>query len=101
MQIRPNPWSGLTMDETNTNDEKERAFTRDEVATLLARPSEDTMQAAMRIAGLTGARLEEIFQIKISDINNNVFWIINSERKGPVMKRPAPTGSTPQHCNWF
>jgi integrase len=93
MRVSPNPWSGLTMDETNTTDKKERAFTREEVAALLAGTSDETMQAAMRIACLTGARLEEIFQIKISDIKDNVFWIINSKRKGPITKRPVPIHS--------
>lgn len=90
MRVHPNPWSGVTMDESNTTDEKERAFTNAEIMNLLDGPADKTMQAVMRMACLTGARLEELFKLQISDVKDGLLWIVNSKRKGPVTKRPVP-----------
>jgi|GEM_PF-4621104 len=94
MRVNPNPWARLNMDETNTNDKKERGFKDEEILALLNGPADHTMQAVMRIGAFTGARLDDIFKLKLSDVKGNVYWLVNSKRRGPITKRPVPIHSS-------
>lgn len=52
---------------------KERLFTNDEVRRLLMGPAKQAMQDLMRIAALTGARIEAIVSLKVGDTAEGAF----------------------------
>jgi integrase len=67
-----------------TYDQKERAFTNAELATLLMGPATPHMHDLMMIAALTGARLDAIVDLKVRDTANRCL------RFKPQKQEPAP-----------
>lgn len=55
------------------HDEQERAFTDEEVAVLLSGPATPHMHDLMRIAALTGARLDAIVDLRVADCEAGLF----------------------------
>lgn len=53
--------------------EKERPFTREEMVSLLEGPATQAMHDLMRVAALSGARLEAIVDLKVQDCAGGVF----------------------------
>lgn len=87
------PWSKQTlalMPCATGEDEHHRAYTDAEMTALLSGPADTEMQDAMRLAALSGMRLNEIYQLRVGDCLDDRFFI----RKG---KTAAARRSVPIH----
>ncbi|MBM2715840.1 integrase [Mesorhizobium caraganae] len=72
--VGANVWAGLTYTVPRVlNEDKERPFTDAELVKLLSGPGTQQMHDLMRIAALTGARLEAIVDLKIRDCQGGTF----------------------------
>jgi integrase len=68
-QITTNPWrEAVVYMPTAKNNELERPFTEQEVATLLTGKCKQALKDVMMIAALTGARLDAVVDLKAGDI---------------------------------
>lgn len=70
-------------------DEGKRPYTDEEVAKLLYGPADGLLSKLMRIAALSGMRLEEICQLRVSDCKDEIFSIrsgktVNAKRSVPI-----------------
>lgn len=100
--VADNPWRGQHVDgrRVSKNTEPERAFTNAEMHLLLTsdwpvgmRPGgETTLRDAMRIAALSGMRIEEICQLTVSDCRDNAFNIRRSKTKAGIRRVPIHSG---------
>lgn len=73
-EVPANVWKGRALAVPRVLvEDKERAFTDEEVATLLSGPASQQMHDLMRIAALTGARLEAIVDLKVRDCQDGAF----------------------------
>jgi len=69
-----NVWAGRTYTVPRVlNEDKERPFTDAELVRLLSGPATPQMHDLMRIAALTGARLEAIVDLKVRDCQGSTF----------------------------
>lgn len=64
-----------------TRDDKERPFTDKEVITLLTGPTTQHMHDLMRIAALTGARLEAIVRLRVEHCRNDTFTFLPQKKE--------------------
>ena len=79
--IDADPWARQSLALTHhatTDDDRHRAYTDDELARLLAGPADTEMHDAMRVAALSGMRLNELYQLRVADCQGNRFFV----RKG-------------------
>lgn len=66
-----NPWYGVALEGARRrDDEKERSFTNDEIARLMAGPATPHMHDLMMLGALTGARLDAIVDLKVRDVSD-------------------------------
>jgi len=71
-QITTNPWrEAVVYMPTAKNNELERPFTEQEVATLLTGNCKQALKDVMMIAALTGARLDAVVDLKAGDVIDN------------------------------
>jgi integrase len=69
-----NPWLAVVVKvEETPHEEEERAFTNEEVQTLLLGNAAQEMHDLMMIAALTGARLDVIVDLKVGDTAKGAF----------------------------
>jgi integrase len=93
---RPNPWKGKSLPKPKAwRDDPEqstamRPFTDNEVTRLLSgdMPNADMLDL-MKIAALSGMRLEEIGQLRVADCVDDVFNIRKSKTKAGLRKVPT------------
>jgi site-specific recombinase XerC len=72
--VEANPWQGIKLPEPTTpHDELERPFSDQEVRRLLTGPASPAMLDLMKIAALTGARLEAIVDLRAKDCQDGLF----------------------------
>ena len=72
--VEANVWAALPFEVPGTpHNEEERSFTDDEVRALLSGPATQAMHDLMRIAALTGARLDAIVDLKVKDCGGGLF----------------------------
>ena len=91
--VETNPFSGLKLPTQQTpHDQLERPFTREEMIALLTGPASPAMHDLMRIAALTGARLDAIVDLKVKDCVDGVFLF--KPQKKEQGQRPVPIHST-------
>jgi|UPI000562A02C integrase len=90
-----NPWSGQSLPNPPRptgpieEDNGKRPFTDTELAALIYGPADEMLSDVMRIAALSGMRIEEIFQLRVGDCKDGVFNILrgkteNSKRRVPI-----------------
>ena len=73
-EVDINVWHGLTIPEPKTpHDEEERPFSDDEMRRLLTGETTQHMHDLMRIAALTGARIDVIVSLKVRDCEGGAF----------------------------
>ncbi|MBX4972632.1 integrase [Rhizobium lentis] len=83
-EVDSNIWQGRRLREPQqTTDQKERPFTDDEVKTLLEGPAEQKMHDLMRIAALSGARLDAIVCLKVKDCRDDGVFVFKPQKKEP------------------
>jgi integrase len=75
--IRPDAWNA-----------RERPFTDDEMKKLLGGAPDLDMADAMRIAALSGMRLEEIGQLKVGDCRGGTFSVTKAKTKAGIREVP-------------
>ena len=89
-----NPWRGHDVGQggRSTRDkEPERAFTDQELATLLAGPADRTMRDVIRLAALSGLRLEEIALLQVRDLDLGLGTMtVREDPKTPSARRAVP-----------
>lgn len=79
-----NVWQGIKIAAPATpHTELERAFTDDEMLLLLNGPATPAMHDLMRIAALTGARLDAIVDLKVGDCADGLF-VFKPQKKEPT-----------------
>ncbi|MFG1465303.1 tyrosine-type recombinase/integrase [Xanthobacter sp. DSM 24535] len=83
--VTTNVWHGVKISSPPTpHDEVERAFSNDEMQRLLGGHTTPAMHDLMRIAALSGARLDAIVDLKVGDCADGLFVF------KPQKKEPAP-----------
>lgn len=90
--VAANPWVTLQLPtvDRSRNAEK-RAFTDDEIVALLTGPASPTLHDIMRIAALSGMRLNEIGNLRVRDAQDGVFNV--TEGKTAAARRQVPIHS--------
>lgn len=89
-----NPWAGKSLPKLKSwqkgeeNAVEPRAFTEDELKALLTGDADADLADLMRIAALSGMRLEEIGQLRVKDCEGDVFNIRKSKTKAGIRKVP-------------
>lgn len=93
--VEDNPWTGQRLSERrNGGPEKEREFTDAEVTRLLTAPYPEGMQFrerlhdAMRIAALSGMRIEELARLTVADCAGGLFDIRKAKTAAGIRKVP-------------
>ena len=76
-----NPWLDQEIKRDDEPRQKPRAFTDAEISTLLTNPAKVYLPDLMRIAALSGMRIEEICRLKVSHCQNDIFEV-KLERRG-------------------
>nr|WP_259669282.1 DUF6538 domain-containing protein [Rhizobium lentis] len=83
-EVDSNIWQGRRLREPQqTTDQKERPFTDDEVKLLLKGPADPQMDDLMRIAALSGARLDAIVCLKVKDCRDDGVFVFKPQKKEP------------------
>lgn len=73
-EVASDVWKGLVLSvPEQPHDEKERPFTDEEMRKLLTGNAPQEMHDVMRIAALTGCRLDPIVSLRVRDCENGVF----------------------------
>lgn len=93
--IRPNPWLGKSLAKPKLHrlsphgpDGQERPFTDDEMRTLLSGDADADLADLIRIAALSGMRLEEIGQLRVRDCRENCFSVQRGKTAAAVRTIP-------------
>ena len=88
-----NPWSGQSLAKARASDPqgptKKRPFTDAEMVRLLAGDADAELADAMRMAALTGARIEALFRIRVRDVRDDSVIMVPPQKKEPHA-RPVP-----------
>ncbi len=83
-EVETNIWKGRRLKEPQqTTDQRERPFTEDEMKALLGGNAEPRMYDLMRIAALTGARLDAIVCLKVKDCRDDGVFVFKPQKKEP------------------
>lgn len=84
-----NPWQGHQLPkQARGSDERERAFTDDEVRRLFAGNPDKLTHDTMMALALTGARIEEIASLRVKDIREGWITIAKSKTSAGVRRVP-------------
>lgn len=96
--ITPNPWAGKSLAKPKAHriaqdgpQGDERPFTDDEVRRLLSGGADADLADFMKIAALSGMRLEEIGQLRVRDCEDGLFSVTRG--KTPAAIRTIPIHS--------
>ncbi len=73
-------------------DKGKRGYTDDELAKLLYGPAKDYMPDLMRVAALSGMRIEEICQLRVSDCADDNFHIWQGKTANAIRDVPIHSG---------
>lgn len=81
-EVPTNVWQGLALSTPETpHDEKERPFTDDEMLKLLHGGAPQEMQDVMRIAALTGCRLDPIVCLRVKDCRPDGVFVFKPQKQ--------------------
>jgi integrase len=96
--VCPNPWSGKSLAKPKAHrvsqdgpQGDERPFTDDEVRVLLNADTDADLSDFMRVAALSGMRIEEIGQLRVRDCEGGMFSVTRG--KTPAAIRTVPIHS--------
>jgi len=91
-----NPWKDQGLESrTSPNDAEKRAYTDDEVAALLSGDTYETLHDMMRIAALSGMRINEIGRLTVADCADGVFNIRVAKTKAGIRGVPIHSALLP------
>lgn len=92
-EIEVNPWTGQSLSKISTakggNGKPKRPFTDAEVVALLTGEADQELHDLMRVAALTGARLEELYRLTIADCVSGWFVINRAKTDAGLRKVPV------------
>lgn len=89
--VANNPWAGQSLPKKvrRENGERDkRPFTAAEVVTLLNGPADPELSDAMRVAALSGMRIEEIYRLRIADCTDGWFNVRVAKTRAGVRRVP-------------
>jgi integrase len=88
--IKASPWAGQSLSKgTGRNgDKSKRPFTDAEVATLMAGDAGAELADAMRVAALSGMRIEEIYKLTVADCTGGWFRVRHAKTRAGVRRVP-------------
>ena len=87
--VEANVWVGVKLKAPAVrHDEEERPFYRDEMMKLLDGPASPQMHDLMRMAALTGARLDAIVDLRVQDCADGAFHFKPQKKEKGVRKVP-------------
>jgi integrase len=87
--VEGNPWRGQAPEvRTSPGDASKRSYTDDEVKRLLSGDTYSTLHDMMRIAALSGMRINEIGRLKVGDCAAAVFDIGQAKTNAGVRRVP-------------
>jgi integrase len=88
--VKGNPWEkqALPKQKITDPDEKNRAFTADEMRSLLSAETDPVLRDFMRIAALTGMRLESIGQLRVQDCEGGEFAVLRDKTQAGTRRLP-------------
>lgn len=88
--VEANPWRGQARKVVNRGlNADKRPFEDAEMVRLLSGPASATLHDMMRIGALSGMRLTEIGNLRISDVENDAFFIRQSKTKAGIRAVPV------------
>jgi hypothetical protein len=83
-EVEDNVWRGRRFREpVKTNETKERPFTDAEVVALLDGPASPELHDLMRIAALTGARIDPIVCLRVRDCRKDGVFVFKPQKREP------------------
>lgn len=87
-----NPWEKQSLKTAKSTgrgaDETRKEFTDAQLVTLLTGETDDDIRDFMRIAALSGLRIEEIAQLKVTDCTGGIFNILRGKTKAAQRRVP-------------
>ncbi len=86
------PWSGQSLAKARAHRGEagtKRPFSTAEVKALLAGPADTEMADAMRIAALSGLRIEELYQLRVADCADGWFRVRQGKSAAAVRRVPV------------
>lgn len=90
--VEENPWRGQSLAKQPRRGEDggsgKRSFTTEEVRKLLSGSSGEELGDAMRVAALSGMRIDEIYRLTVADCADGLFNIRRSKTEAGVRKVP-------------
>lgn len=89
--VTAHPWQGQSLSKgsgRNTDDRK-RPFTDAEAALLLGGGADTELADAMRVAALSGMRLEEIYRLTVADCADGWFRVRHAKTRAGVRRVPT------------
>lgn len=92
--VAANPWAGQSLSKVAagaSNARHKRAYTALEVATLLNGGADVELADAMRVAALSGMRLEEIYRLRVRDTADGWFRVTAAKTRAGVRRVPVHT----------
>jgi len=96
--VNENPWLNQAPPKAKVHlkgqDYQERAFTDDEVSTLLNGPADGVLSDLMRIAALSGMRIEEICGLRVKDCVNDALRVTKAKSLAGIRSVPIHSGLT-------
>ncbi|WP_316357828.1 tyrosine-type recombinase/integrase [Devosia sp.] len=88
-EVAADVWQGLVLPEPKVqHDAKERAFTDEEMIKLLSGPASPAMRDLIRIAALTGCRLDPIVSLRVRDCDGGLFEFKPQKKETATRKVP-------------
>jgi hypothetical protein len=93
-EVESNVWDGVKVElKPKLHSEQERAFTDDEVRILLIGGAPDKLMDLIKIAALTGARLDVVVDLKVKDRVGRCLHVQTTEEGNCAPRHPNPSRS--------
>lgn len=86
--VEVNPWTGQSVAKGVAQGGGKRPFTDAEVATLMDGPADPELADAMRVAALSGMRIEEIYRLTAEDCRDGWFTIKDAKTRAGNRRVP-------------
>lgn len=89
--VEANPWEHQSLPKVTRNgrDDDKRPFTEAEVITLLSGPADPELADAMRVAALTGLRIEELYRLTLADCVGGWFMVRQAKTRAGIRRVPV------------
>ena len=89
--VAETPWVGQSLPtrvRTENGERAKRPFTTAEIVTLLNGPADPELADAMRIAALSGMRIEEVYRLTVADCTDGWFVVRQAKTQAGIRRVP-------------